>query len=681
MGKTPVKTARKTNQPARKPAPKPDYDKGIREQLEPYGLVLDDIVAVLETDPSMMQYLTQGAKGESLAKAGHRSKESTGYCATGAKKTTRISSATSIAGGNGNDIQLAAQATGDYFSLTYHTAETPDTLKYAPHGAMLSWENQDNPDNRKHPIPNKNPGGFMYGHVTFKTGDNTFFSDHPENTEGNINLVLHKGRNKGPRYGSLSYVSFPKDVTFSPELIQLALTRKRERESDRVIPLNEIPKQPDVKKMTAFFKQNPRICYLMLKQINPNVPFSLTKDGGGELINYYNQLPSNSPERAALNLLVSKDIKDVMNYTEVNTAIEAVSDDVLRLRNPEAYARHLPATEKQINLLCDLTPTYIYQLQQTLTGNAKRMTSQEFKDYIAKLDKNSPEYLAISELAKKEISPNADNAEVKLAIANIAQNYRNVTEEEIKNLFENTPALVYHVQKEFGTQKETGIRITSELHEYYNSLPQDSRERKAIDELAMAHIGISETKVPNLDKAVQTMAHHYQPNREKDPVATVHLTKQEPTPKANAPAVPDKTMGRAPQEQDNVILSADRAAICAGFEKMDEQKWTNLVDDYLKSTQTDDKKETKEAMKQQKEEASMHFETTLQSLFTNDGTSDCKAFMIQSKELLDEYLTLDGTAKSLEGFIKFVKTKPEETNKNSKTSNAPKISLSKGNER
>lgn len=516
MAKTTTKPKTTTTRKST-PAPKKDFDKGIRDQLSPYGLTLNDVVAVVESDPSMMQYIIQGSKGESLASAAQRPKRSVGYCARGVKDTTRLSSATPIVAGNANDLQLVAQATGDYFTITYHTAQTPDILRYAPKGTILSWDNQDAPANRT------GNGGLRFGHATIPRNDNMFFSDHPETMNGDINLVLHKGMNGGPRYGSLSYATFPKDVTFSPELIQLALARKRE--VDRVIPRDEMPKQPDPKKLTAFFKKNPRLGYLMLKQINPDVPFNLTTDGGGKLIEYYNNLPQNSPERAALDLLVSKDIKDVMNYTEVNTAIKNVSNEVLRLRNPEAYARQIPATEKQIDQLCDRTPTYIYQLQQNLTGDAKRMTSNELKAHISTLDKNSTEYLAISELAKKNIPLNAESAEVKLAIANITKNYRDVTKEEIESLFENTPGLVYDVQKEFGTQKAGGIRVTSELSEYYNGLPKDSRERKAIDELAMAHIEISEAQVPNLDKAIQTMAHHYQKNREKAPLPAVHLGK------------------------------------------------------------------------------------------------------------------------------------------------------------
>lgn len=624
------------------PAPKQDYDAGIREQLEPYGLELDDIIAVLETDPAMMQYVTQGPKGESLAKAARRPSESTGLCASGVKKTTRLSEATSIAGGNGNDIQLGAQATGDYFTVTYHTAETPDSLQYAPNGAMISWENQDAPGNRKNPDPAKKPGGFMYGHVTIKTGEDAFFSDHPETTEGDVRLVLHRGRNGGPRYGSLSYVTLPKDVQFSPELIDLALMKRRERETDRVIPAAEMPKQPDANKMTAFFKKNPRIGYLMLKKVNPEVPFDLAADGGQNLIRYYNQLPANSPERAALNLLVNKDIKNVMDYAQVDNAIDEVNDEVLRLRNPEAHARQVPATEKQVSQLCLVTPTYVYQLQQTLTGDATRRSSREYMEYIAKLDKNSPEYLAISELAKRNLEQNANPVEVKLAIANIAKDHREVKPEEINSLFENTPALVYHVQKEFGTQKAGGIRVTSELHEYYNNLPANSPERKAIDELAMAHIEVSEANTPQLGEAVQAMAHHYKPDRELEPRSAVSLPK-------------------ISLEMDNILVSPslkrveERKAVRAGFEKMDEQTWKALVDDYMKSTREDDNGQTKEELRQQRNEANQRFEAVLQSCLSNDGNVDSKAVMKQSRKLLGEYLELeDGTEKSLDGFIQYV---------------------------
>ncbi len=649
-----AKQVRRTGAATRpSPAPKPDYDAGIREQLEPYGLELNDIVAVLEEDPALMKYVIQGEAGEALAATATRRQGiggTTGGCAAGVKQTIRSSRPAPIIplGSNGNDIQLAAQGTGGYFTVTYHTAETTDSLTNVPAGAIISWENQDNPKDRRNPNPAKKPGGFLYGHVTIKAGEGRFYSDHPETTEKNERLVMHGGRNGGPRYGSLSYVTLAKDVKFSPELIELAQMRKRERETDREIPLNEMPPKPDPIKASLFFRANPRIGYLMLKKVNPDVSFDLAADGGKNLINYYNALPQNSPERAALDLLVSKDIKNVMDYAAVNAAIDEVNDEVLRLRNPEAHARRTHATDRQISNLCSVTPTYIYQLQEMLTGNATRRNSREYREYIANLNPNSPEYQAISELAKRKLGANANPAEVKLTIANIAKDHREVKPEEINNLFQNTPALVYHVQKEFGTQKAGGIRVTSELHEYYNNLPADSPERKAINELAMAHIELSEADTPHLGEAVAAMAHHYQPNRELEPRPPVSL----PSLPTGLELVP------VPEE---LRQFENRNAIKAGFEKMDEQTWQALVDDYLISAQKDDRGQTREDMRQQKLDADQRFNAVLQNLFADNGNIDCKEVMKQSGKLLGEYLALEnGEAKSLDGFIRYVESSSKE---------------------
>lgn len=658
----------KVSAPKTRPTPPKDYDAGIRAQLEPYGLELNDIVAVLEEDPSMLQYVEQGEKGKSIADmadakarrnpGGHPK----GKCAsrdTGAKSTINRSAATSILNGNGNDIQLNAQGTGDYFSVTYHTAETVDSLTYAPGGALLNWENQDDPKKRRNPNANKKPGGFKFGHVTVKRKDEekkAFYSDGNENIASLETLVLHKGRNGEPRYGSLSYVTFPKDVTFSPELVNLALMRKKERETDRQIAEAEMPETP--KNADAFFKKNPRLGYLVLKQVNPNVPFELTADGGAKLLQYYHNLPKNSPERAALNLFAAKNIKNTMDYAAVNNAVQEVSNEVLRLRNPEAYAARQPATEKEMRYLCQAAPTYIYQLQQALYGTAQRKTSNEYEAYVQTLNKNSAEYRAISRLAKKAPAVDANPAEVKLAIANIAKDHREVKPEEINNLFENTPSLVYYVQKEFGTQKAGGIRITSELHKYYDNLPKNSPERKAIDELAMAHLELSEVNEAGLSKSIQAMAHHYQPNRE---------LMAEPL---------DNQTTYAPQKSEKT--SADnKQAIRDSFKKMNSRQWSQLVDDYLKSSTYTPQMNAE--LKQQAAQAARRFETTLQSLFADNGNKiSCKEAMKQGAELLERYIKLeDGKGKSLEGFIAFVEKAQQQNPARAKQNVSAKASVKK----
>lgn len=110
-------------------------------------------------------------------------------------------------------------------------------------------------------------------------------------------------------------------------------------------------------------------------------------------------------------------------------------------------------------------------------------------------------------------------------------------------------------------------------------------------------------------------------------------------------------------------MPADKAVVRDGFEKMDTQKWERLVDDYLKSNIT--APNLSKELKQQAIEAGQRFETTLHSLFTDNGDEiSCKTSVRRSAELLGEYLKNgDENIKSLDGFIKFInansQTKPE----------------------
>ena len=110
-------------------------------------------------------------------------------------------------------------------------------------------------------------------------------------------------------------------------------------------------------------------------------------------------------------------------------------------------------------------------------------------------------------------------------------------------------------------------------------------------------------------------------------------------------------------------MPTDKAVVRDGFEKMDTQKWERLVDDYLKSNIT--APNLSKELKQQAIEAGQRFETTLHSLFTDNGDEiSCKTSVQRSAELLGEYLKNgDENIKSLDGFIKFInansQTKPE----------------------
>lgn len=144
-------------------------------------------------------------------------------------------------------------------------------------------------------------------------------------------------------------------------------------------------------------------------------------------------------------------------------------------------------------------------------------------------------------------------------------------------------------------------------------------------------------------------------------------------------AAPDTYGRRSPETSKSE--DENRAALRSSFKKLDQQKWSQLVDDYFKGEQ--DTTNLSQELKAQAESAKQRFDTTLQSLLADNGNQiSCKESMHQATQLLGEYLRLDGNGtKSLEGFIKYVENASHTHPQTQQKSPPLSILLKKGKDR